>query len=139
MYGGGERERLQAIHNRKVDDYVRVVHHSWSSSASFTGEGRGANSADAKPFWDLVVVTCQDEEQATHYAEEIKSRLRLRLLPCSARYFVVPDTTAQRHSKATVRLGNGGSTFSTLHWLYDRLDEELLDRTSPLEAAGAPP
>ena len=61
-------------------------------------------------FWDVVVITASDEEQARTYLEQVRWRQELGQIPMSCAYHVVPDPPG-------CKIGNGGATLVVLDFL----------------------
>uniref|UniRef100_A0A8D0F0D1 Fucose-1-phosphate guanylyltransferase n=1 Tax=Strix occidentalis caurina TaxID=311401 RepID=A0A8D0F0D1_STROC len=71
--------------------------------------GRAARPGE---FWDVVVVTAADAEQARGYRQQLAEKLGRRELPLGARYHVFVDPPGRK-------IGNGGSTLHVLRCLED--------------------
>jgi hypothetical protein len=47
-------------------------------------------------FWDWIVITASNDEQARTYNFEIESRLKNKLLPSNSHYIVIADPDGKR-------------------------------------------
>lgn len=63
-------------------------------------------------FWDIVVITASNIEQAKTYELQIDFRLKNNLLPKNTQYIVLPDIEGKR-------IGSGGATFNVLRHIVE--------------------
>jgi len=82
--------------------------------------------SEAGRFWDVVVLTASDADQAIAYEEQLRWREAAGVIPRSTaphntRYHVVPDPPGAE----TARIGNGGATFVVLDMLDKTYGSEL--------------
>ena len=69
-------------------------------------------------FWDAIVITAADEEQASIYREQVRWRTELRQIPSSCAYHIVPDPPG-------CKIGNGGATLVVLDYLRSEYKERF--------------
>lgn len=64
-------------------------------------------------YWDYVILTASNEEQAKAYKEQIDFRLERGLLPVQTSYAVLPDPEGKR-------VGSGGATFHVIKYIREQ-------------------
>ena len=64
-------------------------------------------------YWDYIILTASNEEQARAFRAQIKYRLENGYLPRRARYMVLPDPGG-------LRVGSGGATLNVIRWLAEQ-------------------
>eukprot|EP00741_Cyanophora_paradoxa_P012632 tig00020614_g12205.t1 len=102
MEGSGETEELQGFQRGKFETYCELLR---------TGHFDG-------PFWDVVMLTAADKQQAASYEALLKEKLKLRDIPTSPHYLVVADPPG-------VKGGNGGATWNALDQLRKRYSSAM--------------
>ncbi|XP_060067670.1 fucose-1-phosphate guanylyltransferase-like [Ylistrum balloti] len=91
---------------------------------------RGKKRADhCQEFWDIVVITAGDEDQKKAFEAQIDSKLSQKELPLDCPIHVVADPPGPK-------LGNGGSTFTSLQFLEKEYKEDLFKKRVLLIHAG---
>ncbi|XP_033743408.1 fucose-1-phosphate guanylyltransferase-like [Pecten maximus] len=91
---------------------------------------RGRKRADhGKEFWDVIVITAGDEDQKEAFVAQIESKLSRNELPLDCPIHVVADPPGPK-------LGNGGSTFTSLQFLENEYKEDLYQKRVLLINAG---
>ena len=101
-----EPEVLAPIQRRKFEQYRAML------------------AVDAAPgdavlgFWDVVVITAADEEQAQIYREQVRWRQELGQIPTRCAYHVIPDPPG-------CKIGNGGATLVVLAFLRSEYGESF--------------
>ncbi|KAH3835218.1 fucose-1-phosphate guanylyltransferase-like [Dreissena polymorpha] len=82
---------------------------------------RGKHKKDFSiPFWDVIVLTAMDDEQKAVYDKQLKYKYEREELPFDVPIHVTADPPGPK-------IGNGGSTFVSLQFLYDLYSERLFD------------
>ncbi len=71
---------------------------------------------DSSVFWDIIVITASNEQQAMTYRDQIDFRLANNMLPKSTEYIVISDPDGKR-------IGSGGATFNVLRYIVDMYDD----------------
>jgi hypothetical protein len=70
-------------------------------------------------FWDVILITAADKEQASLYEDQLQGRRRLGYIPSSAvQYHVVHDPPGPK-------IGNGGATLAALDFLRSQVHSAL--------------
>ncbi len=69
------------------------------------------------PFWDVILLTASDVDQAAAYEAQIEAKLSRKEIP-PARYFVIADPPGPK-------IGNGGATLEALRWLEQKFGKSL--------------
>mmetsp|Transcript_20935 Transcript_20935/g.69896 ORF Transcript_20935/g.69896 Transcript_20935/m.69896 type:complete len:578 (-) Transcript_20935:37-1770(-) len=100
-----EPEELAKMQEKKFMRYKRLL----------VEEAKGIK--DMK-FFDAVVITASDEEQAKIYEEQLQWRKQLKSIPSRPHYHVL-------HDPPGVKIGNGGATFVALDFLRDKFSSEF--------------
>jgi len=72
-------------------------------------------------FWDVVVITAADDEQAEIYREQVRWRQELGQIPSSCTYHVVPDPPG-------CKIGNGGATLVVLDYLRTEYKSKFVEK-----------
>jgi hypothetical protein len=86
-------------------------------------------SGDKTGFWDVVVITASDDEQALIYREQVRWRQELGQIPTSCSYHVVPDPPG-------CKIGNGGATLVVLDYLRQQYKDKMSELKYLLIHAG---
>ena len=95
-------EELAPIQRKKFERYCEIL--------------RREKSREKTDFWDVVVLTAADDEQARAYREQVRWRQELGQIPASCAYHVVPDPPG-------CKIGNGGATLVVLDHLRAQFKE----------------
>lgn len=86
---------------------------------------RGDITTDDVPFWDIVVITGGDEDQAESYELQLKAKLDNKEIPTCTKYFVFADPKGPK-------IGNGGATLHVLEQLEEKMSEDELNKAKVL-------
>lgn len=80
---------------------------------------RGKKRTDSStPFWDLIVITAADEDQKSAFDAQLQGKFSRKELPLDCPIHVVADQPGPK-------LGNGGSTLTSLEFLENEYKDEL--------------
>ncbi|OWF43785.1 fucose-1-phosphate guanylyltransferase-like [Mizuhopecten yessoensis] len=91
---------------------------------------RGRKRADhCQQFWDVVVITAGDDAQKEAFEAQLDSKFSRKELPLDCPIHVVADPPGPK-------LGNGGSTFSSMDFLEKEYKEDLCEKHVMLIHAG---
>eukprot|EP00041_Stephanoeca_diplocostata_P024401 m.617572 g.617572 ORF g.617572 m.617572 type:complete len:587 (-) comp22519_c0_seq4:163-1923(-) len=70
------------------------------------------------PFWDIIVLTATDEDQAHAYSAQLETKRLRKEIPGQCKYLVFPDPRGPK-------IGNGGATLHALEQLEEAHGSEL--------------
>jgi len=90
-------------------------------SSRWHGPLRKDKLGDTIGFWDVVVITAADDEQAEIYREQVRWRQELGQIPSSCTYHVVPDPPG-------CKIGNGGATLVVLDYLRTEYQSNFAEK-----------
>ena len=101
-------EELAPMQKRKFERYNAIL------------ADERANTEGGSAFWDVVLITAADEEQAEAYRELLKWRFSLGFIPVSPDYHVLRDPPGPK-------VGNGGATLVALDFLRAQYGADKID------------
>lgn len=109
-------DKLSARLKECFAEKMAIYHAILARDAAQSGDQPPAKKdAGENVFWDIVVLTATDDNQATSYSEQIRAKEEKREIP-KARYHVIADPPGYK-------IGNGGATLhalAVLEGLYPR-------------------
>ncbi|XP_065903265.1 fucose-1-phosphate guanylyltransferase-like [Dysidea avara] len=86
---------------------------------------QGDDKSNDVPFWDIVVITGGDEEQARSYELQLNEKLSNKEIPLCTKYYVFADPKGPK-------IGNGGATLHALEQLEQKVPEDYLNNAKIL-------
>lgn len=78
-----------------------------------------------KDFWDVVVITASNSEQAKIYEKQINYRIKNKLLPLETKYMVISDPDGKR-------VGSGGATLNVLKVIFEKFNDSNFFRKNKI-------
>lgn len=82
----------------------------YSKYIQLVGRASAVSSSTQIPFWDVVLLTASDHDQAESYRAILQNKLASNMLPSCCEYQVIHDLPGPK-------IGNGGATLYALNWL----------------------
>lgn len=102
-----------------LSDRLRVV-----TAAKFDKYQRLRTGKQACAFWDFIVLTATDADQAESYTKQLETKVANKEIP-NVKYYVFPDPKGPK-------IGNGGATMFALTELERLHSEAVLDNAKVL-------